>query len=164
MALEPVFNVLFRLFDHRFLESVGREADLDLYHRPNVVPGPTPNRKLLAKKLARDGLADELKQGLVVERLGEEPERAGFQGGLPHRRVVAAAHEDDARVWRLFAERFLHFQSIHARHPDIENRDRASRLSDRSKKRLRAIELFDLMALGAQQTAERFEHRNIVVE
>ena len=73
--------------------------------------------------LGYDGLANNWSKAFVVERFRKEAEcPCGCQGGLTDGWVIPPADEDDARRRRIFPENRLHFQPIHVRHPDIEDR------------------------------------------
>ena len=78
-----------------------------------------------------DSFAHELEKGFIVEWFREKTKGSRFKGALPDSRIVASADENNARFRRLFPQGRLHFQSVHVRHPDIEDRHPAGTFFDR---------------------------------
>ena len=71
--------------------------------------------------VALDGRVDGVEQHLLVERLGEELDRAGLHRAHGHRNVAVPGDEDDRQSDACFRELLLKGESAHARQPHVEH-------------------------------------------
>ena len=74
---------------------------------------------LMAVRL--DGGADGLEEILVVDRLGEEINRAALHGAHAHRDVAVAGEEDDRDLAAPGDQRLLQLQAVQARHRHVQH-------------------------------------------
>src|SRR6266566_8052933 len=65
-------------------------------------------------------LPNELHDNVVFEWFCEKSDSSRIECGLAHWRIVSSADENDPCLGRISAEASLHFQTVHLRHPYVE--------------------------------------------
>src|SRR5437879_13754729 len=58
---------------------------------------------------------------LVIERFCEIGDSSGIECVLAHYPIVSSANENDPCLGRISAEASLHFQTVHLRHPYVQD-------------------------------------------
>jgi len=70
---------------------------------------------------SRERSRDGLEQSRLLERLFQKIDRAGFHRLHRNRDITMSRQDDDRHVDAAFGHRRLHLETIHVRHPDIED-------------------------------------------
>ena len=112
--------------------------------------------------LERDG--DGVEQILIAERLDQEIDGPGFHRPHRHRHVAVPGDEDDRYVDIRLGELGLKVEPAALRQPDIEHKT-ARHIGQLGLQQLRSRpEQLDAQTHRAQQAAQRFAQRRIVVD
>jgi len=77
--------------------------------------------RLSTTYLACNSLPNELHHNVVLKRFCEKGDSSRIECGVAHWRIVSSANEDDPCLGRISAEASLHFQTVHLRHPYVED-------------------------------------------
>ena len=109
-------------------------------------------------------LANELHKNLVVERFCEKGECSPIECALADRQIVSSANKDYPCLGRILTEASLHFQTVHLRHPYVENRHATFPLFEVRKKVGRVAKFLHGKTGRRQQPAKRLQHGNVIVE
>jgi len=99
-------------------------------------------RLLSTTYLACNSLPNELHHDVVFERFCQKSESSGIECAPAHWRIVSSANENDPCFGRISAEASLHFQTIHLRHPYIEDRYATRGMVEPGEKGERVAKLF----------------------
>ena len=70
--------------------------------------------------IAGNGLADEIDERLAIEGLFQKVDSPGLERRGAGRDIAVSGHEDDGQSKTSFPQPALHFQSIHLRHPHVQ--------------------------------------------
>src|SRR6516164_6836390 len=100
----------------------------------------------------------------VVEWLGEKSRCPGFQRGGTDERIVFSGKHDDARRRRKVPHTRLYLESVHERHPNINDGDCRSMNLHVTQKRVRIAELFGVPTCRHEKPIEPSQHGRIIIE
>ena len=135
------------------------------FSRINPVGICRSNLEPVQKPLHRaKGQPNRGKKFLVVEWLRKKSRRASFQRGGTHERIFFSGKHDDARGRRKLLQSRLNLESVHERHPNINDGNRRPMNLHVTQKRLWLAELFRLPACRDEKPIEASQHRRIIVE
>src|SRR6267142_1143518 len=141
--------------------------DLTFAWRQGLIASPQSKELLLVLSRAlatRDTLRDRVEQLLIVERLGEELQRASLHGSDRHRDVTAPGYEHNRQFKAQPSQFCLELQPAEIRQVNIKHQAVGILQSIRTQTLRRGAERLHLKAGGANRPRQRHTDRHVVVD
>ena len=108
-------------------------------------------------------LADLIQQLLLVDRLGEECERAALRRLHRIRNRAVRSEDDDAQTGRAALNFLEQADAVHLVHAQVGDHEVGAHAPERRERRCRAFDGIDFVVFGAQTDREQPQQPRIVV-